>query len=267
MPNFKSDEPLIAGDKLESRASPSRTYFEEKEEQLLWDAVSRPLLKVGSSGALDTHIRSMRELLTAHKLVKVQLNNDPKHAHSVARMFEEECNAKLVAIRGKTILMAEGATSDASLLAIAETSRSKIRRYNEKRRLASQGSDIPGSDDSASSQGAHPREERTWSNASLRADRREGTAPLSSTFPTREGPGDRSLQRGSQRKGESGPDINDLISVSLVRGPITKESLRKEWGNLAEKIQKVEAQEENGQVPLNPARRKQIKAPWRRQTS
>jgi RNA-binding protein YhbY len=52
--------------------------------------------------------RSMREMLSAHKLVKIQLNNDPRHASSVACAFEEECNAKLVAIRGKILLMAEG---------------------------------------------------------------------------------------------------------------------------------------------------------------
>jgi hypothetical protein len=66
---------------------------------------------------------------------------------------------------------------------------------------------------------------------------------------------DRVLQRDLNPTSVSGPDINDLISVSLVKGPITKESLRKEWTNLAEKIQKVEAQGRSisgrGDVELN----------------
>ena len=44
-----------------------------------------------------------------------------------------------------------------------------------------------------------------------------------------------------------GPRIDDLISTALTKGPVTKDSLRKEWASLAGQIQK---QELHGEMPL-----------------
>lgn len=48
--------------------------FTGAEDRQLWDSVSRALLKLGKSGLADSHVNSLKELLVAHLLVKVELN-------------------------------------------------------------------------------------------------------------------------------------------------------------------------------------------------
>jgi RNA-binding protein YhbY len=55
-------------------AAGSPFSFSEPQLRGLWDSVTRSLLKLGRSGLSDSHANSLKELLTAHKLVKVQVN-------------------------------------------------------------------------------------------------------------------------------------------------------------------------------------------------
>ncbi len=43
--------------------------------RLVWDAVDKPLIRVGKGGVQRSHLQSLGELLQAHTLVKVQLNS------------------------------------------------------------------------------------------------------------------------------------------------------------------------------------------------
>jgi RNA-binding protein YhbY len=76
-----------------SSSSSSPWSFTEEELRQLWDSVSRSLLKLGKSGLSDTHTNSLRELLAAHKLVKVQLN--AAHSDDVAAAAAADLEQRL----------------------------------------------------------------------------------------------------------------------------------------------------------------------------
>lgn len=82
-------------------AAPSSSpfTFSEEEQKQLWDSVSRALLKLGKSGLSETHVNSLKELLNAHKMVKVQLNgarDDAEVAAAAADMSERLAGAGAV---------------------------------------------------------------------------------------------------------------------------------------------------------------------------
>jgi RNA-binding protein YhbY len=55
--------------------------------------VSRSLLKLGKSGVSDTHTNSLKELLRAHKMVKVTLN--AAHTDEVAAAAAADLEQRL----------------------------------------------------------------------------------------------------------------------------------------------------------------------------
>lgn len=79
--------------------------FTDEEQRQLWDSVSRSLLKLGKSGLSDTHVNSLKELLAAHKLVKVQLNaakDDEGVAAAAADIAARVCDTgALIQVRGR----------------------------------------------------------------------------------------------------------------------------------------------------------------------
>ena len=54
------------------------------------------------------HDRSLQDMLSAHLLVKVQLNGDPAGAPELAEQLVEGCGAGLVDVQGRTILLSKG---------------------------------------------------------------------------------------------------------------------------------------------------------------
>eukprot|EP00967_Tisochrysis_lutea_P084314 scaffold117834_cov21-Tisochrysis_lutea.AAC.1 len=90
----------------EGSFSVMQQQLSEPELDLLWGSIPRALLKLGKSGAQDSHARSLMELLPAHKMVKVQLNGNPRGAQEIGRRLATMANATLLGVQGSHMLFA-----------------------------------------------------------------------------------------------------------------------------------------------------------------
>ncbi|KIZ00813.1 hypothetical protein MNEG_7150 [Monoraphidium neglectum] len=111
----------------------SSSAFTDEQQRLLWDSVSRALLRLGKSGATEAHGRSLCELLRAHKLVKVQINGPADAAAAVAASLSADSGGVLLQTKGGTLLFAEGDAEAAALLQVANESAGKTAVWREKR--------------------------------------------------------------------------------------------------------------------------------------
>ncbi|KAF8068345.1 anamorsin-like protein [Scenedesmus sp. PABB004] len=119
-----------------SGGSSGDARFSEPQLAALWDSVSRALLKLGRTGVTETHARSLGELLTAHKLVKVQLNgarDEPAAVADAAAALAAASGAALLRVKGSTMLFADAASSDEHLLAVAEAAAAGTAAWKLKR--------------------------------------------------------------------------------------------------------------------------------------
>ncbi|KAI8465612.1 MAG: hypothetical protein J3K34DRAFT_461308 [Monoraphidium minutum] len=107
--------------------------FSEEEQRLLWDSVSRALLRLGRAGATDAHARSLSELLRSHKLVKVQVNAPPDAAAAAAAALAAACGAVLLQAKGTTLLFGDGGAAGEALLEAARESAGKTQAWRERR--------------------------------------------------------------------------------------------------------------------------------------
>lgn len=119
----------------------STPRFSETELAQLWNSVSRSLLKLGKAGASESHVRSLGELLSSHKLVKVQLNgarDDSELVEQVAAGVVQQSAgaAELLQIKGVTMLFCSSTSSNQELLAIAEASSASTAVWKAKRAKA-----------------------------------------------------------------------------------------------------------------------------------
>ncbi|MEW5304857.1 MAG: hypothetical protein WDW36_007438 [Sanguina aurantia] len=110
------------------------SFADTQQRQQLWNSVSRCLLKLGSRGAAESHIRSLANLLAAHPLVKVQLNGDPAGINDLARTLAEGSGARVLEVQGGIILLARGDLSREEVLKESSLSLRKIHGYHMKRK-------------------------------------------------------------------------------------------------------------------------------------
>ncbi|GBF92392.1 hypothetical protein Rsub_05594 [Raphidocelis subcapitata] len=106
--------------------------FSEEQEQLLWESVTRALLRLGKSGATESHTRSLSELLDAHKMVKVQVNAPASTASAAAAALAAGAGARLVMTKGSTLLFAQAGAAPEGLLQLATESKARTAVYREK---------------------------------------------------------------------------------------------------------------------------------------
>lgn len=241
-------------------------HFDEKGLDLLWDSCPRPLLRLGKTGARESHIRSLVELVTSHHSVKIQLNGDPSPAQTVAENIIQggEGNLALVQIRGRTIQIAHqpsdtsSSTWSKNLLESATFEMGKIRKYHEKRKNEGQAVYEDPSQDQNDNRPFKSSSNRSFTSSSIssRPKSRDGFLPSPSGGTDRPVRGGlRTLGRPSSSRSSSPPpplpeatgaNINDLISKvsrSSSKRPLTKDSLKEEWTVLANEIIDVEARE------------------------
>ncbi len=93
--------------------------FSEAQRELLWNSVTRSLLRLGRAGATESHCRSLKEMLAAHKLVKVQINGPLAGADDVVRQLSDGAGGKLVLAKGSTLLFRERAADPEALLVVS----------------------------------------------------------------------------------------------------------------------------------------------------
>lgn len=81
--------------------------YTEGEQLQLWNSVARSLLRLGKSGMQPSHTNSLKELLAAHTLVKVQVNSarTPNDMAAVANQLVQTGVADVVQVKGSTILV------------------------------------------------------------------------------------------------------------------------------------------------------------------
>jgi RNA-binding protein YhbY len=180
---------------------PTSDRFTEKEQQALWNSVSRALLRLGKTGVTESHARSLGELLTAHKLVKVQHNGcrgDPAALAAAAAALQEQSAgaAELLHVKGSTLLFGSSGSSNEQLLAIAEASVASTAVWKTKRAAAAA--------------------ERQQQRAALEAKKESNAS--------------RSRKR-----------IGQMIKSVAKPGPLEKSSLVQEWQQLAGSIAAEEA--------------------------
>jgi len=88
----------------------------EREGRVMWDSVQKPLLRVGKVGVQKSHMQSLRELVRAHLLVKVQLNTFNTDIIAVGRELADGSGAALLQSKGRTLLFGgQGAGKEALL--------------------------------------------------------------------------------------------------------------------------------------------------------
>eukprot|EP00200_Dunaliella_tertiolecta_P008610 CAMPEP_0202368126 /NCGR_PEP_ID=MMETSP1127-20130417/314_1 /ASSEMBLY_ACC=CAM_ASM_000462 /TAXON_ID=3047 /ORGANISM="Dunaliella tertiolecta, Strain CCMP1320" /LENGTH=284 /DNA_ID=CAMNT_0048963485 /DNA_START=137 /DNA_END=992 /DNA_ORIENTATION=+ len=198
----------------EGSFSVMQQQLSEPELDLLWGSIPRALLKLGKSGAQDSHARSLMELLPAHKMVKVQLNGNPRGAQEIGRRLATMANATLLGVQGSHMLFALASCPPDQLLELAQNSKKKQAAYHQKRlqaRLEAESAQPGGQDQQQESRGP------------------KGKAASSS--------------RGSSNS-ERGTGINKLISeVSSNKGGMSRKALQMEWENLEKSIYESEVSE------------------------
>jgi RNA-binding protein len=65
-----------------------------------------PVAMIGQAGITDTVIASIKEVLTAHELIKIKaLSSTSKNRHDIADQLKKATGAKVVQILGKTLLL------------------------------------------------------------------------------------------------------------------------------------------------------------------
>lgn len=175
--------------------------FTESEQQALWDSVSRALLRLGKTGVTESHARSLVELLTAHKLVKVQHNgcrgNPAALAAAAATLQEQSAGmAELLHAKGSTLLFGSSSSTNEQLLALAEASVASTAVWKTKRAAAAA--------------------ERQQQRAALEAKKESNAS--------------RSRKR-----------IGQMIKTVAKPGPLDKSTLVQEWQQLAGSIAAEEA--------------------------
>lgn len=85
----------------------SRHDYNEAELKQIWNSIGRALLRLGKSGMQPSHANSLRELIAAHPLLKIQINGSPDDA-TIAMIANEvvtNCGVDVVQIKGSTILV------------------------------------------------------------------------------------------------------------------------------------------------------------------
>ncbi|KAF5835739.1 hypothetical protein DUNSADRAFT_6965 [Dunaliella salina] len=195
--------------------------FSGPELDLLWSSVPRAFLKLGKSGAQESHARSLMELLPAHKIVKVQLNGNPRGAQEIGRRLATMANANLLAVQGPHMLFALASCHPDQLLELAQSSKQKQAAYHQKRLQARLEAESAQPGDVIQGRQQHSR--------GLTGNGSQGKAASSS-----------SGSNNSER--ETG--INKLISkVSSNKGGMSRRALQKEWDDLENAIYQSEIAE------------------------
>jgi RNA-binding protein YhbY len=194
-------QPQEAAEAVSSISTSDR--FTEAEQQALWNSVSRALLRLGKTGATESHGRSLVELLAAHKLVKVQHNGcrgNPAALAAAATALQEQSAglAELLHVKGSTLLFGSSSSTNEQLLAVAEASVASTAVWKTKRAAAA----------AERQQQRAVTEAKKVSNAS------------------------RSRKR-----------IGQMIRTVAKPGPVDKSSLVQEWQQLAGSIAAEEAGE------------------------
>eukprot|EP00891_Asterochloris_glomerata_P004824 jgi/Astpho2/4824/Aster-x1261 len=120
-------------------ASPPSGALSVSTMRLLWDSVEKPLLRIGRSGIQGSHTSSLRELVQAHSLVKVQLNQQHEVAvAAVAQQLAEASGADVVQVKGRTLLFSDAAVPTPELLAQARQRHDSKRVRRESKATAKQ---------------------------------------------------------------------------------------------------------------------------------
>jgi RNA-binding protein YhbY len=90
----------------------------EKTLDDLWRRPKKELLKIGKGGVTESHVRSLRELIRAHTIVKVKLNTESATFENCLALAEalletgnEKSGARLLGLRLSTRLVLLGESS------------------------------------------------------------------------------------------------------------------------------------------------------------
>jgi RNA-binding protein YhbY len=90
----------------------------EKTLDDLWRRPKKELLKIGKGGVTESHVRSLRELLRAHTIVRVKLNTESATFENCLALAEalletgnEKSGARLLGLRLSTRLVLLGESS------------------------------------------------------------------------------------------------------------------------------------------------------------
>lgn len=103
------------------------------EARSMWDSVDKPLLRIGKSGVLPSHIQSLGELLSSHALVKVQLNAVHADVFAVGRQLADGSGGALLVGKGRTLLLGAPNASTKQLLSTAKASRSRATEASDRK--------------------------------------------------------------------------------------------------------------------------------------
>ena len=84
------------------------------DEETLWRAHSKPLLRVGKAGVAPSHVRSLTELLGAHGHVCVKINGVDEAGVAAASAALCEEGAVVVMTKSNSVLFAAAPAEEAS---------------------------------------------------------------------------------------------------------------------------------------------------------
>lgn len=83
----------------------------------LWDSISKPLLSIGTGGAGASHVRSLKDLLASHGMIKAKLAaGDTSTLEAMATELADQAGAKLLQVKGATMLFALSTLSKQQLM-------------------------------------------------------------------------------------------------------------------------------------------------------
>jgi len=111
---------------LQLRCSSSAKDLEPEVLRTIWDTIPRPLMTVGKKGVEETHCNSMRELLSAHSVVKVKfVDRACGEGESGAALLGAMSGALLLQQKGSTFLFCRSGIEPEELLQVAGSNLSR----------------------------------------------------------------------------------------------------------------------------------------------
>eukprot|EP00199_Chlamydomonas_sp_CCMP681_P005455 CAMPEP_0119101636 /NCGR_PEP_ID=MMETSP1180-20130426/637_1 /TAXON_ID=3052 ORGANISM="Chlamydomonas cf sp, Strain CCMP681" /NCGR_SAMPLE_ID=MMETSP1180 /ASSEMBLY_ACC=CAM_ASM_000741 /LENGTH=243 /DNA_ID=CAMNT_0007085787 /DNA_START=115 /DNA_END=844 /DNA_ORIENTATION=+ len=204
---FAAEEPAAA-------ASTSSSWSEQEQQQL-WSSVSRALMKMGKGGAKESHIHNLQNLLTQHGVVKVRHNGSPEDAALLAEQLGQAASVNLLGVQGRDILFGDGGLTREALLSGARDKATKIKAFHQKK------IDVTTA-----------LEEAAADLASGPVQPSPNTPPPSSSSSPRKTSAPTPQRTGTPAVGK----LDGLIRSSLIKGPLTRDTLKQEWGSISEKL-------------------------------